>query len=114
MGKEQSYEIDVCGIGCIIATEDKARLDSVICLAEERMKEIMRHSSKISVATAALMAALEYCDSSIGEQEAAQNMREQIREYILESQHARSKCEELQRENDALRSRLAVLETDCE
>jgi len=110
MDSEQTYDIDVCGIGCVVATEDKARLDSVVSLVEERMRQIMRQSTKVSVAAAALMTALEYCDISSREQEAAQNMREQIREYILESQNARMRCDELMRENDRLRARLALLE----
>lgn len=110
MESEQTYDIDVCGIACVIATEDKARLDSVIGMVEERMRQIMSQSPKVSVAAAALMTALEYCDISSREQEAAQNMREQIREYIMESQNARIRCEELMRENDRLRARLASLE----
>lgn len=110
MSNEQRLEIDVCGISCILMTKDKNRLDTVINLTETRMRELLAASPKTSIAAAALMTALEYCDSALHEQESAQNMREQIREYIVEGQHARTKCEKLQEENQMLRSRILANE----
>ncbi len=93
-----------------IMTDDN--LEYVAQLGEEldsRITEILTNSSRISVTQAAILLALEYADASKKCEITAENLRNQIQEYLEESARARTDVEIMKRENERLMKENAAL-----
>ncbi len=93
-----------------IMTDDN--LEYVAQLGEEldsRITEILTNSSRISVTQAAILLALEYSDASKKCEITAENLRNQIQEYLEESARSRTDVEIMKRENERLMKEIAAL-----
>lgn len=95
-----------------IMTDDN--LEYVAQLGEEldsRISEILNSSSRISVTQACILLALEYADSAKKCEITAENLRNQIQEYLEESARARTDVEIMKRENERLMKEIASLKS---
>lgn len=93
-----------------IMTDDN--LEYVAQLGEEldsRITEILTNSSRISVTQAAILLALEYADASKKCETTAENLRNQIQEYLEESARSRTDVEIMKRENERLMKEITAL-----
>ena len=68
----------------LVASEDAAYMTKVAALVDAKMREVMQ-SGKISSADAAVLAALNVADDYYKAQEAAENLRKQIKDSLEEN-----------------------------
>ena len=105
---------------CVIASDDSEEYIRAIGAEVARsMNAMCRQNERISIATAAVFAALNYCDDAQKAKAAADNLRAQIKNYVEDAAHARMEADEARREADRLsrevqrlRARLAEEEAD--
>ena len=98
---------------CVIGSDDSEEYIRAIGAEVARsMNAMCRQNERISIATAAVFAALNYCDDAQKAKAAADNLRAQIKNYVEDASHARMEADEARREVQRLRARLAEEETD--
>lgn len=100
----------VCSSSYVVASEESE--EYVLSLAEQldqEMKDIMAATPSASVSTAAVVAALGYLDEMHKALRAADNMRNQIRDYLEDAAKAQAAAEEAGREVERLRRELRCL-----
>ena len=68
----------------LVASEDTAYMTKVAALVDAKMREVMQ-SGKISSADAAVLAALNVADDYYKAQDAAENLRKQIKDSLEEN-----------------------------
>ena len=68
----------------LVANEDTAYMTKVAALVDAKMREVMQ-SGKISSADAAVLAALNVADDYYKAQDAAENLRKQIKDSLEEN-----------------------------
>ena len=68
----------------LVASEDTAYMTKVAALVDAKMREVLQ-SGKISSADAAVLAALNVADDYYKTQEAAENLRKQIKDSLEEN-----------------------------
>lgn len=93
-----------------ISTDDN--LEYVAQLGEElneKINALMAANSRISVTQAAVVTALEYADSAKKSENASENLRKQIQEYIEDVARARTDVEISKREIERLNKEIASL-----
>lgn len=93
-----------------IMTDDN--LEYVAQLGEEldaKLSAIIGGNARVSVTQAAILTALEYADASKKCEITAENLRNQIQEYLEESARARTDVEIMKRENEKLLKEIASL-----
>ncbi len=93
-----------------IMTDDN--LDYVAQLGDEldkKLTAIITNNSRISVTQAAILSALEYADAAKKCEITAENLRNQIQDYLEESARARTDVEIMKRENERLMKEIASL-----
>lgn len=93
-----------------IMTDDN--LEYVAKLGEEldaKLSALINNNSRISVTQAAILTALEYADSAKKCEITAENLRNQIQEYLEESARSRTDVEIMKRENERLLKEIASL-----
>ena len=105
----------VCGASYVVASTDPE--EYVLGLAERLnndMQEIMEATPSASVSTAAVVAALSYLDEMQKASRGADNMRNQIRDYLDDAAKAKQMAEEAGREVERLRRELRYLKEQKE
>lgn len=102
--------VDVCGTEYVVLTTDEESY--VKGLAEKLdadMKVLMKQVPSASVASAAILVALDYLDDLKKTQSGADNMRTQIREYLEESAKAKQAAEDAHNEVERLRREIGYI-----
>ncbi len=93
-----------------IMTDDN--LEYVAQLGDEldkKLSALITSNSRISVTQAAILSALEYADAAKKCEITAENLRNQIQDYLEESARARTDVEIMKRENERLMKEIASL-----
>ena len=113
---KNKIKLVICGCECALCSDDSE--NSIRSIGDEVQKAIdgmVEQNERISVTMAAIIAALNYCDSARKASASADNLRTQIKNYLEDSSHARMDAEEsrrelerVKRENQTLRARLAA------
>ncbi len=117
MGKNK-VKLNICGISCSLISEDTE--EYVLSLGQEveaSMESLIRQNPRVSLTLAAMITALNFCDSSHKSTASADNLRSQIKDYLedssrarLEADEARREIEKMKKEIQTLRARLAEKE----
>jgi cell division protein ZapA len=83
--------LNVCNNDIVINSDDDEQyIREIAAKVESRVDDIKVHSSAISVTMAAIFAAMEYCDEATKANESADNLRNQIKEYLEDDAKARA------------------------
>lgn len=80
----------------MVAVEDEAYVQKCAALVDQQLKEIS--SSRLSQADAAVLAAMNIADQLFREQEAAENLRRQVKENLEEANKLKLELSEAKRE----------------
>ena len=107
---KNKVHLSICGIECSVSSEDPEPY--VLSVADEVQKMIQGMTEKnqhISVSTAAVIAAMSFCDECRKAKDSADNLRSQIRDYLEDSSKARMEADESRREIERLRRELQSL-----
>ncbi len=102
--------LKICDIECTVSTEDQEDYVRTLGFDVQRtIQGLMGQNGRVSLAMAATIAALSYCDELHKEISSSDNLRAQIKQYCDEAMQAKEELERLQIENEKLRTDLDEL-----
>ena len=115
---KNKIKLNICGVSCALVSEDSEEyMLSVGQEVESAIEAVTRQNERASLTLAAMIAALNFCDSSHKALASADNLRSQIKDYLedssrsrLEADEARREIEKMKKEIQTLRARLAEKE----
>ena len=81
----------------VVAAEDESYVRKVAAHVDSKVREVMA-DGRISAANAAILAALNIADEFYKEQEASENLRRQLKEYLEEGTKLKMELSEAKRE----------------
>ncbi len=87
----------------ILSNDDEAYTISVAQEVDKKIAEICSASPQSSVTAAAMLAALNFCDSAKKSEKDADNFRMQIKDYLIEAAKVKLELDGLKRENERLK-----------
>ncbi len=88
----------------LVASEDAAYMEKVGQHVDAKMTEVLE-SSGVSITDAAILAALNVADEYFKEQEAAENLRVQLKQYLEEATALKLQLSEAKREIFSLQNK---------
>ncbi|MCL2486161.1 MAG: cell division protein ZapA [Oscillospiraceae bacterium] len=103
-------KLNICGSEYYITSEDEEiYIRSIGDEVDKRMTEMLEGNARVSTTMAAVLCALSYADDCHKANDAADNLRAQIKEYLEDSQRSRLEADEAKREVERLRRELQGL-----
>lgn len=105
---KNKIKLTICNMPCSLISDDTE--DYVLSVGKEvekAIEDITRQNGWASTAMAAVIAALNFCDSSHKANETADHLRAQVKDYVEELETARKREQALTAELEALRARTA-------
>ena len=100
--------IHVAGSEYSIRTEeDPAYVEALAETLDQDITAIVQANRRLSMTQAAILAALDYADKAAKESEAADNLRNQIKEYLEDSARYKMEAEVARRDVERLQKELA-------
>ena len=108
---KNKIKLTICNMPCSLISDDTE--DYVLSVGKEvekAIEDITRQNGWASTAMAAVIAALNFCDSSHKANETADHLRAQVKDYVEELETARKREQALTAELEALRARTAETE----
>ncbi len=107
---ENRITVSICGTEyTFMAEESPSYMQKVAALVDTKMAEIMG-GGRINRVDAAVLAAANIVDELMKEQAAAENVRNQLKDYLDEANKAKSEASDLRREIFKLQQKLEKLE----
>ncbi|MEG0979282.1 MAG: cell division protein ZapA [Oscillospiraceae bacterium] len=111
--EKTKVKLSICGSDYFIFTDDDVKyVNDLGNELDERLSKLVHESSRISITQAAILVALEYADTAKKAVDSADNLRNQIKEYLedsarykMEAEVARRDIERLNRELQSLRTK---------
>lgn len=111
LGKSK-VKVSICGTDYYITSEeDELYVRLVADKVESSINAMLKANSRLSVTMAAVMTALDASDSELKAIDSADNLRSQIKDYAEESSRFRMQAEEARRENEQLKREVQSLRT---
>lgn len=109
MGKNK-VKVSICGSEYVLVTDDdEGYVKTVANEVEKYMNEVMKANPHVSLAMAAVLAALSFCDDRKKAVLGADNLRSQIKDYLEDSSHARMEADEARREIERMKREIQTL-----
>ena len=103
---ENRITVSICGTDyTFTAEESPSYMQKVAALVDTRMGEILK-SGRINRVDAAVLAAANIADDLLKEQASAENLRNQLKDYLDEANKAKAEASDLRREIFKLQQRL--------
>ena len=105
---KNKIKLTICNMPCSLISDDTE--DYVLSVGKEvekAIEDITRQSDRASTTMAAIITALNFCDSAHKANEDADHLRVQVKDYVEELEAARKREQELTTELEALRARTA-------
>lgn len=110
--KRNRVVLHICDMDFPVATDNP--IDEVRALGvelDEKMREILKSSKRISITQAAILTALEYAEKSSKTGGNVDALRAQLSEYLQDSEESKLNLELAKRENAALKKENADLKS---
>ncbi len=102
--------LNICGAEFALTSDDsESYVHAIAEEVEAGITELVQKSPHISITTAGIISALNYCDEKHKSEDAADNLRSQIKDYLEDSSRARTEAEEARREVERLKKELQTL-----
>lgn len=107
---KNKVQVKICGNELNILSDDNAEYTQKIAqLVDRKMKEILDASPRASIASAAILASLDFCDMLKKSEENADGLRAQINEYLEDSSKSRAEADAAKKEIEKLEKELQTL-----
>ena len=107
---ENRITVSICGTDyTFTAEESPSYMQKVAALVDTRMSEILE-GGRINRVDAAVLAAANIADELLKEQAAAENLRNQLKDYLDEANKAKAEASDLRREIFKLTQQISKLE----
>ncbi len=105
--EKQKVKLNIGGNDYVINTdEDPKYVQALGDELDDTLSKILSGNSRLSMTQAAILAALDYADSAKKANEAADNLRGQIKEYLEDSARYKMEAEVARRDVDRLNKEL--------
>lgn len=91
------------------ADEDEAYVVEISRKLNEAMERIQNENSYLSTTMVAILAALEFCDEATKVGKDAENLRQQMKEYIEDAAKAAAEANDLRKQNERLKQDVELL-----
>lgn len=108
--RKNKIVLTICGMEFSILSDDD--IDYVKATGrevDEKIKALIDDNNRLSVAMAAIVAALDYCDELQKNNTSIDNLRAEIKQYLEESAEYRKDAEDARREVERLKREIQVL-----
>ena len=103
--------LNICGAEFALTSDDsESYIHAIAEEVEAGITEMVEKNPHISITTAGIISALNYCDAQHKAEDAADNLRSQIKDYLEDAASAKMAAEEARRENVSLKRRIDELE----
>ena len=90
--------VNICGEDyTLVAEENTAYMEQVAALVDKKMGEVIARA-KVSRSDAAVLAAVNLADELLKSEQAAENLRRQVKGYLDEAAQARGEISDLKRQ----------------
>jgi cell division protein ZapA (FtsZ GTPase activity inhibitor) len=107
---KNKIKVKVCGTEFNILSEDNEEYTQKIAsVVDRKMKQTLETNPRVSISNIAILTALEFCDLSKKLADQTENMKNQLNEYLEESQKAREEADDARKETEKLRSEIETL-----
>ena len=107
---KNKIKLNICGVSCALVSEDSEEyMLSVGREVEDAIEAVTRQNERASLTLAAMIAALNFCDSSHKALASADNLRSQIKDYLEDSSRARLEADEARREIEKMKKEIQTL-----
>ncbi len=111
MSSSKNMTVSVAGIDVTIQTdEDRGYVQHLAGLVDAKVVEYLKMGARVTVAQAAVLTALEFCDEFEKNNAAVENMRAQMRTYIDDSISAANEKDRLRAELERVKKQLEQLQ----
>lgn len=98
--------LNICGAEFALTSDDsESYIHAIAEEVEAGITEMVEKNPHISITTAGIISALNYCDAQHKAEDAADNLRSQIKDYLEDSSRARTEADEARREVERLKRR---------
>lgn len=102
--------LNICGAEFALTSDDsESYIHAIAEEVEAGITEMVEKNPHISIATAGIISALNYCDAQHKAEDAADNLRSQIKDYLEDSSRARTEADEARREVERLKKEMQTL-----
>ncbi len=106
----EKLRLNIAGETYGISTDDDPDyMTGVATEVDEKIREILQNSGRISITQAATLTALDYADKFKKSESTCENLRSQIKSYLEDAARSRTDAEIARRENERLQKELASL-----
>lgn len=103
-------KVSICGYDFSVVTdEDRQYILNIANKVERKVNKMLENNGRLSTASAALFAAMDYCDQVQKATGDGNNLRGQIKDYLEESSLARKQLDEAKKEIESLKREVAAL-----
>ena len=107
---KRKVRIVVCSTEYTLITEDSQEyMDSLAFELDRSLRSLVEGSTRVSMTQASVLLALKYLDMSKKSEQATDNIRGQLKEYLQDAAKARIEANEAQRENEQLKEEIKLL-----
>ena len=102
--------LNICGAEFALTSDDsESYIHAIAEEVEAGITEMVEKNPHISITTAGIISALNYCDAQHKAEDAADNLRSQIKDYLEDSSRARTEADEARREVERLKKEMQTL-----
>jgi cell division protein ZapA (FtsZ GTPase activity inhibitor) len=107
---KNKIKLTICGVSCSILSDDTEEyVQSVGREVEAAIEAVTSKNERASLTLAAIITALNFCDTSHKALDAADNLRSQIKDYLEDSSKARLEVDEARREIEKMKKEIQTL-----
>ena len=102
--------LNICGAEFALTSDDsESYIHAIAEEVEAGITEMVEKNPHISITTAGIISALNYCDAQHKAEDAADNLRSQIKDYLEDSSRARLEADEARREIEKMKKEIQTL-----
>lgn len=110
MAEIQKYKLNICGSEYTIASDEPGGyMQELGAQVDTTMRNLLNGSDRITLMQAAILTALMNADAAKKANDSADNLRDQMRDFISENAHARQEADAARRETARLRAEVEEL-----
>ena len=104
MAEVQKYRLSICGSEYTISTDEPAGyMQELAAQVDASMRNLLNSNERITLVQAAILTALTNADTAHKQEASAENLRDQMKDFISENARARQEADTARREAVRLR-----------
>lgn len=110
MAEIQKYKLNICGSEYTISSDEPGGyMQELGAQVDTTMRNLLNGNDRITLVQAAILTALMNADAAKKANDSADNLRDQMRDFISENAHARQEADAARREATRLRAEVDEL-----